>query len=412
MMTKTLLFAVLLSASALTAVGPAAAQTPAAHAPAERSQAFFGPAPTLRSGDWSLKPRGRLQLDAGWIERPEGITGRQLGTRGEARRARIGVEGTMPGGFNYVFEIDLAPDIVEIVDATIGYRASSELSLTLGQHNGFQSLDELTSSRFNSFIERAAFTDAFNFERRVGFSGTYSHGPLIVQAGLFTDNFLDLDEDHNNARSVDGRIVVAPRTGGTQLHFGASAHHRDNGDLDDHGATTRYRQRPLVHFTDVRFVSTPAMRVSTETDYGLEAALIRGPFHAAAEAHWLNADTPTASPTFFGGYVEAGWYLTGETRGYRGGKFDRTRVRNPVGGGGTGAIQLNLRYDRLDLNSAGIAGGSQDGYLASLIWIPEDHLRFLLNAGRLEHRGAVIPAAGGDRDYGVTVFGARAQVDF
>ena len=36
------------------------------------------------------------------------------------------------------------------------------LVLTVGQHNNFQSLEELTSSRFSSFIERAAFTDAFN----------------------------------------------------------------------------------------------------------------------------------------------------------------------------------------------------------------------------------------------------------
>ena len=412
-MPKAVPIAHLLCGFLLGAAAPAAAQDPAA-TPADRAQPFFGPAPTLRSGDWSLKLRGRIQVDAGWIERPDGIAlpEDRLGSGGELRRARLGVEGTMPGGFNYVFEVDLAPDVVEIVDATLTYSATPELSITAGQHNPFQSLEELNSSRFTSFIERAAFTDAFNFERRLGLSASWSHGPILVQAGVFQDNLLDIDEDGNNSRSVDGRIVYAPKRGETQLHFGASAHHRSNGDLDDRGATTRYRQRPLVHFTDTRFISTPALRVSSETDYGLEAAVIAGPFHAAAEAHWLNAETPGAEPTFFGGYAEAGFYLTGESRGYRGGRFDRTRVRRPVGGGGIGAVQLNLRYDRLDLNSAGIVGGTQDGYLASLIWIPQDHLRFLLNAGRLEHRDAVIPAAGGDRSYGSTVVAARAQVDF
>ena len=42
------------------------------------------------------------------------------------------------------------------------------------------------------------------------------------------------------------------------------------------GIATRYRQRPLVHFTDVRFLATPALPVENETSYGLEAALIRG----------------------------------------------------------------------------------------------------------------------------------------
>ena len=165
--------------------------------------------------------------------------------------------------------------------------------------------------------------------------------------------------------------------------------------------------------TDVRFVATPALPVQRETSFGVEAAMIRGPLHAAAEAHWLNADLTTtgaASPNFFGGYAEIGYFLTGETRGYRNGRFDRTSVRRPVGGdeGGFGALQANLRYDFLDLNSSGVTGGTQKGLQASLIWIPIDHVRLLLNYGRMHYEDAVIPAAGGDRDYRVDVIGARA----
>jgi phosphate-selective porin OprO/OprP len=79
------------------------------------------------------------------------------------------------------------------------------------------------------------------------------------------------------------------------------------------------------------------------------------------------------TPTFFGGYAEVGWYITGETRGYRNGAFDRTRVLRPLSAGGPGAFQVNLRYDRLDLSDAGVTGGSQNAYLASLIWIPSDY---------------------------------------
>nr|MDP8995233.1 porin [Pseudomonadota bacterium] len=347
--------------------------------------------------------------------RPDGIAHPDLGSGDELRRARIGLEGTEPGGLGFVFEIDLAEGEVEVTDALISYRASRRASLTLGHHNNFQSLEELTSSRFNSFIERAAFTDAFGFERRLGLSATFSDGPLLVQAGIFTDNVHELDEQGNDSRSLDGRIVFAPSAGGTQLHFGASAHYRSTGNLFDAGATIRYRQRPLVHFTDTRFISTPALRVEDETSFGLEAAMIRGPFHAVAELHWLKADTPTASPTFFGGYLEAGVFLTGESRGYRGGKFERTSVRRPVLGGdnaGIGAVQINLRYDRLDLNSGAVRGGTQDGFLASLIWIPQDYIRLMINAGRLSYGDAAIPAAGGDRSYRADVIAARAQIDF
>jgi len=387
----------------LAAGAPALAQETAA-----RNARFEG-APRIGSADgWSLKPRGRLQYDFGHIERPDGVAAAGLGSVDELRRARIGAEGTAPGGFGYVFEIDVAPDVVEIVDAYLTYKASGRITLTAGQHNNFQSLEELASSRFSSFVERAAFTDAFNFERRVGVSGAYVDGPLTAQLGVFHENFLDIDET-DDAVSVDARLVYAPRVGTAQLHFGGSAHWRDNGPP----AATRYRQRPLVHATDVRFVGTPSLAVERETHFGVEAAMIRGPVHISGEAHWLKADT-AAGPgrTFFGGYAEIGYFLTGETRGYRNARWDRTRVRRSIEEGGFGAVQATLRWDHLDLESGPVRGGTQNGLQASLIWIPTGHVRFMANYARLSYDGAAIAAAGGERDYTVDVIGVRAQLDW
>ncbi|HEY7811395.1 MAG TPA: porin [Allosphingosinicella sp.] len=405
-----------------TSAVPAPAPVAVAAAAAAAAPPAAAPVPAKKeSSSPTIKLFGRLQFDAGYVSRSEGLGDRGLGFSNELRRARIGVEGAIPGGFGYKVELDLADNQVEITDAYLSYKASKALGLTLGQHNNFQSLEELTSSRFLSFMERAAFTDAFAFERRVGLSASYSAGDLLAQAGVFTDNIQDLSGvsgaaglgDENNALSVDGRLVFAPKLGAAQLHLGASAHWRDNNDLAAFGPATRFRQRPFIHTSDTRFISTPALRVSEETSFGLEAALIRGPFHATGELYWLRADTLTAgtSPNFFGGYAEAGFFFTGETRGYKGGRWDRTIVRNPVGKGGFGALQLNLRYDHLDLSDDGVIGGTQRGYEASLVWIPQDHVRFLLNYGYLRYNDA-LPTPTGDTSYGVNVFGARAQIDF
>lgn len=380
---------------------------------AQDSSSRFAGAPRIgSSSDWSIKPRGRLQYDAGHVSAPIGVTAPGLGAVDEVRRARLGVEGSAPGGISYIFEMEFSEAIDEITDAAISWRVSDRLTLTAGQHNNFQSLDELTSSRFISVLERAAFTDAFGFERRLGLSGTLTSGAITAQLGVFHDNLLDVDEG-DNMLSVDGRIVYAPRIGLTQLHLAGSAHWRDNGDLVARGATTRYRQRPFIHASDARFLATPALAVEQETSFGVEAAAIRGPFHAVAEAHWLNADRPVGTdPTFFGGYVELGWFLTGETRGYRSARWDRTRVRRAIEDGGFGALQLSLRYDYLDLNSGGINGGTQSGLQLGLTWIPTDYVRFLINYSRLSYEDAAVPAAGGRRDYAVDVAGLRAQVDF
>ncbi|MFN3944288.1 MAG: OprO/OprP family phosphate-selective porin [Allosphingosinicella sp.] len=411
-----------------------AAAPPAAPAPAQAAAAPpappAAPAPSWRGapqftapGGWSFKPRGRLQFDVGHVESPAGVVDPGLGFANRVRRARLGVDGTVPGGFGYRFEVDVAGGSVEFTDAYLSYQASPNLGFTLGQHNAFESLERVTSANFTSFMERAAFTTAFGFERRVGLSATYSRGPLIAEAGVFTDDIAALADnnrgsglgDENESIGVDARLVYAPKLGETQLHFGGSAHWRDQTGLAESNVTTRYRQRPFLRTTNVRFIGTPPLRVTQETHYGLETALIRGPFHAAGEIHWLDAETLAgAEHGFFGGYAEVGYFLTGETRGYRNGRFDRTRVARPLGSdGGFGALQVNLRYDHLDLNGgAGAMGGRQNAFLASLIWIPQDYVRFMLNYGHLRYDDATLLGAGGRRDYSVNVLGARAQVDF
>ncbi len=382
---------------------------------AEAGQVVDAPAPaadselvsTLAKSDgWSFKPRGRLMFDAGFTNAPDS-TGASDGFGNEVRRARLGASGDMPGGFGYKFEVDFAGNDISVADAILSYE-NGPIEIAIGQHNNFQSLEELTSSLHTTFIERAAFTDAFGFERRLGASITYARGDVLAQAGVFTDNLEDTDSKN---RGADARIVFMPKAGDTQLHFGGSFHYND---LDDPAAQLRYRQRPLVHFTSQRFIDTRSMGADSETGYGLEAAAIAGRFHAAAEGYWQSVDMPgvTDDPSFFGGYVEAGVFLTDDTRGYKGGKFDRTKPSSPVGEGGIGSVQFTLRYDHLDLNDAGIVGGRQAGYFAALVWKPTDYTALMLNYGRLQYTDAILPTAGGDTSYGVDAIGMRAQIDF
>ena len=382
---------------------------------AEAGQVVDAPAPaadsepvsTLAKSDgWSFKPRGRLMFDAGFTNAPDS-TGASDGFGNEVRRARLGASGDMPGGFGYKFEVDFAGNEISVADAILSYE-NGPIEIAIGQHNNFQSLEELTSSLHTTFIERAAFTDAFGFERRLGASIIYARGDVLAQAGVFTDNLEDTDSKN---RGADARIVFMPKAGDTQLHFGGSFHYND---LDDPAAQLRYRQRPLVHFTSERFIDTRSMGADSETGYGLEAAAIAGRFHAVAEGYWQSVDMPGVAddPTFFGGYFEAGVFLTDDKRGYKGGKFDRTKPSGPVGEGGIGSVQFTLRYDHLDLNDAGIVGGRQAGYFAALVWKPTDYTALMLNYGRLQYTDAILPTASGDTSYGVDAIGMRAQIDF
>ena len=360
---------------------------------------------------WSIKPRGRIQLDAATVSSPEGIDDDRLGYHDEVRRAYIGVEGKIPGGFAYRAEFDLAEGGADIVDLYLSYQATKALAFTVGQQKPFWGLEEMTSDLFPSFTERAAINTAFGYERRLGASAEYASGPVLLQGGVFTDYVQELDDSEDDPISFDGRAVFMPKVGGGQLHLAGSVHVRE---FDDSADSARYRVRPFVHTSDIRFIDTGAIPATGETGYNLEAAYLRGPFHAAAEAHWQAVDRVGGpDPTFFGYYVEAGMFLTrGDTRGYKKGQFDRVKPASPVGRGGIGAVQVNARYDYLDLNDAGIVGGTQDGYELSLSWMPTAYTRFIANYGHLQYSDAALPAAGGDRSYGVDTFGVRTQFDF
>jgi phosphate-selective porin OprO/OprP len=400
------------AASAATASAASATAAVAAPAAPSTKVAWKGAPEWTGDNGWSFKPRGRIQVDAGAVSSPAGITDASLGFGSEVRRAYIGFDGKMPGGFGYRAEIDVAASAVEVTDLYLTYDASKTVGLTIGQQKPFWGLEEMTSDLFTSFTERAAVNTAFGFERRLGASASYAKGPVLLQAGAFTDNVADLNNDENNSLSLDGRAVFMPKLGDGQLHFGASVHYHD---LNDSAASLRYRVRPFIHTPDVRFIDTGNIGATSELGYGLEAAYIRGPFHATGEAHWQQVNRPgaLADPTFFGGYAEVGMFLTpGDTRGYKGGAFDRTKPKSPLGKGGFGALQVNLRYDYLDLIDAGIIGGKQDGYDLGLVWSPTDYTRFLLSYGHVVYSDAAIPAAGGDRDYSVDALGARAQIDF
>lgn len=365
--------------------------------------------PKKEEGGFQLKPRWRVQYDFGDIDVPSNVNAADMGSYDLLRRAYIGVDAKFGGGVSSRVELDFAGGDPEFTDAYIAYD-NKNLNLTLGQQKVFQSLDDMTSDLNTSFAERAAFTQAFNFSRRTGLTATIKKAALTFQAGVTTDPLIELNDVKDNSLGLDGRIVWAPKLGETQLHLAGSIHWRDRKDFADE--TTRYRSRPFVR-TDTRFVSTPQVYVDKELSYGVEAAAVNGRFHATAEGYWMRPSViGAANPTLWGGYAEAGIFLTKDTRPLKGGTWGTIKPKKPFGEGGFGAVQLNARYDHLDLNSNGYTGGKQSAIIGSLVWIPIENIRFSGNYAKLKFTDARIAAADGDRDYSGDAVLFRFQVHY
>lgn len=412
-----------------------------------------------KEAGWSFKIRGRYMQDAAFISNPnDAIVSKNLGFNTRVRRVRLGVEGSLPGDFGYKAEMDFANSNVGFGDVILSWNpAKGPVTINIGNHETFESLEQITSSRFTSFIERAQMNDAFNHTRRLGLSVNLADksNTLRFGAGLFSNHSIDSSFD-NDGWIGAARLTYSPEALGGKLHLGANYQHREYQSI---AQNVRYRARPFLQTTDIRFVDTGSFAAKSDDVFGIELAGIFGPFHAAGEAQWVKTNAygagdlvngkgdltgtntvPGADPSFFSWYAEAGYFLTGETRGYKNGIWDRTKVLNPVNKGGMGAFQINARYDSLDLTNAklqngfsnnfatGVAtastnlarGGKQTGYLLGLTWIPMDYVRFLVNYIHTDVEGGpsaalvkpVSAQALDKRSYGVDALAVRAQFDF
>lgn len=406
----------------------------------------FKAAPEFKDGDWRFKVRGRLMYDVGYTQNPnDAIVTKNLGFNSRIRRARLGVEGDMPGNFAYKAEADFASNTVEWNDIYLEWKPVTGLSLKVGNHDTYQSLEQPTSSRFITFMERAQFVDAYSQSRRLGGSASWSNDKVFVGAGLFNEG---INGNYNNdGWLLGGRVVFMPQFDEVQLHLGANVQHREYNTAS---LGARYGARPTPRLSDVRFADTGTIAADKDDQVGLEAFAIWGPLHVGGEASWLKVNAISAAdlkpgdvipsgaliangnPSFFSYYLEAGYFFTGESRGYKRStaQWDRTKVLNPINKGGIGAISGNIRWDSLDLNDEAIQsggintsssrGGRSNALSANLIWQPIDYVRitgqytlmnvkggpFALQVNGLKSGNAL------DYTYKVNVFGTRFAYDF
>ena len=370
-------------------------------------------APQWSEDGMSFKVRGRIMADYGILAAD--TTGNDESYHGsEFRRARLGVEGKIQKSTKYKFEVSFEPDSGDdpstaIEDAYIEQKFNG-IGVKIGQFKTPNSLEEQTSSRYITFIERAAITDAFGLDRRMGVGTGFKGDNWTFNFGAFGENADTARNQEGYAFAARGTFApIAEKT--KSVHLGASVRYRGFEDDDD----VRYRQRAAQnHTTSQRFVNTGNFDADSDLTYGVEAAGVWGPFSLQGEYMRVSANTDSGSdPDFYGWYVDASVFLTGESRSYKGskGSFGRVKVANPVNEGGLGAWQLAVRYDYIDLTDDG-AGftdtGEQSSILANVNWHLNNYTRFMLGYGYSD----IDDAAGVQGNGDVQAVTFRAQIDW
>jgi phosphate-selective porin OprO and OprP len=389
------------------------------------------------------------------------------------RRARIGVLGKFLGDWNYALVYDFggssdgfagtgstgaAPGVggapvgflpggmvSGIEQAFLSYTGFKPFGGHLAVEGGIMdmlyTLDESTSSNDTLFMERASSgiiaqnIAAGDFRSGVGarwyddrfWIGAYATGPAVgaihsasslnpngttEQLGAFARAAGQLVSGNNYSFHLGGEgewLIRAP-------------HNEITG-----AQTLTLSDRPELRIDPTALITTGALAgVSGAQVYSGEVAGTYGPLYVQGEYFWYNVDranniVPLSSVQFDGGYAQASYVLTGESRKYNpaSASYGGIVPANPWSPteNGWGAWEIAGRVSTMNLNDQlatanGVAGGRQTIYTAALNWYVNRNVRFMFDYLHGDVAKQISPTNAGDAGSKFNAFAMRTQVAF
>lgn len=354
-----------------------------------------------------LRLGGRLHLDWAFFELDDSLQQLvgEMEDAVEVRRARFYFSGKLYQNLEFKIQYDFAGGEAEARDVYLGFSGIPYLgTFRAGHFKEPYSLEELTSSNNITLMERS-LANTFAPSRNMGLmlANSMAGDRATWAAGLFkeTDDLGFGSGDDNY--SFTGRITALPwyeEAGRRLFHLGFAYSHRKPSDN-----TVRFQARPEAHLSK-RFIDTGSFAARSLDLFGPEAAFVLDSFSLQGEYQRSQIDRRSQSDVSFeGGYLQASYVLTGESRSYRPaeGAFASVKpTRNFTGRGGPGAWEVALRYSRLGLNEGAIMGGVLEDWTLGLNWYLNPHTRVMSNYVRAERE-----------DTGASnIFQMRFQVNF
>ncbi len=425
--------------------------------------------PWLESNDKAFRVHvgGRLMYDSAWGQASNrvenGIGG--IGPFTDAvfpRRARLQADGWIYEIFDFMCdyeflgqEINVDPTTRATPDNIINTPTPAQLyagvnflpiigTVRVGNQRAPIGLDRMMSTNFLDFMERSLGFDAFlnstgNFMPGIEMMNWTDNERMTWQVGLFKDNkrLFGWDVGGGNYAAV-GRVTWLPwyeYNGRYMIHlgFGSQVNALENGSVT-------LKSRPLIRNAPPGLLATTSFVTinngNTQSIVNPEFFMNIGSLSIQAEyqACWVqdvtSVNTPTGTKTvprqtFFGQsyYVQAVYFLTGERRPYNriplhtagASPTQVVPIRNFFWLPGhhcpnpfsSGAWQIGVRYNYLDLNSGSINGGRIHEVTTGLVWHLNPNMRIYLDYD-IGYRS--IP--GGTSSGTFQVLGSRLGVNF
>jgi len=225
------------------------------------------------------------------------------------------------------------------------------------------------------------FQDAVLGDRMTWAVGGFWNTGSLNRVGEARDRIADAN-GYNLSPRITGLLWY--EDGGRRLlHLGLSYSHQSR-DKDSTNGGVRYRTWPESKLTNDVLIDTGDLVTNRVELIDAELAWVQGPFSLQSEYfHAFTGVTEEGNLRFWGLYVQASYFLTGEHRIYNtaAGVFSQAKPKNtfhPLEGR-WGAWEIAARLSYLDLNDGNIKGGKELNFTAGLNWYLTSNIRLMLN---------------------------------
>lgn len=361
---------------------------------------------------------GRIYVDFGFFHEDKAIEDNlgKMSDYASFRSVRIKMAGTMYKRFFYKSHLEFV-DRLSMKDVYFGIgKLPFNGKFIVGHLREPFSLEEQIARSIMTFMERAA-PSALVPKRNLGlaYRGHNQAKSLTVALGFFrevSDSSPEITDD-SDSYSATSRCTLAPvfaEKGQRVLHFGVGYSYRQ-----PRNNTVRYSYG--AELTEgPKLVDTGT--IANVDDIHLlcgEAALVWGPFSLQSELmySWVSPEGGNTQfdhvQQFWGYYVYASLFLTGEHRVYNRSKGVFTDIaprRSIFDDSEFGSIELAVRYSRLDLNHD-IRGRRMDSFSAGVNWYLNPNLRLMIN-----YIYSWVDQLADNHNADAHVLASRLQIDF
>lgn len=374
------------------------------------------------------------------------------------RRARLSAKGAVTDHTNYFMQFDFGffgrPTFTDL------WIEQTDVPLfgnvRIGQWKQPFSLEVVSSYRYTTFMERALTFQAFTPFRHIG-AGLYDYSAdqsMTWAASVFAGG----QDQYGGSIATGGNVGTAERitwlpmwkdNGKEYLHLGAGHYFSAPPDrrvafrtipelfvgqnvLSAAGGTGG-QPVPTGPVNHTPFIAQTGTIIANYFNvFGSELLWVNGPFSLQSEG-MLNFVDQAGGPTAVlpGGYIQAGYFLTGEHRPYdrKAGAIDRVIPKtnlafcNCGGTPGIGAWEIAARASYLNLNNGLLSayrGGEATDFTAGINWFWNPYTKIVFNyvhsiADTAQNTYTIANPPNTPAFYGHTrtdIFAMRAQVDF